>query len=183
MTHRAVSIVGGLIHSEEGVIVSEIDWTVTWKLFHYQFWCIYLCVGVPSRLFLARRIKTASLGNAVFYAIASSLVASLLSTWFPIIPLAGAILINMAGEAARESALITVPMVAVLMGLETALVDAIFVRMLLKGSPRVGLQGIPSHKHTERDNCARTWISLGTPSHADFHRRFGHMLLTGVSAY
>jgi hypothetical protein len=140
MTHRAVSIVGGLIHSEEGVIVSEIDWTVTWKLFHYQFWCIYLCVGVPSRLFLARRIKTASLGNAVFYAIASSLVASLLSTWFPIIPLAGAILINMAGEAAREYALITVPMVAVLMGLETALVDAIFVRMLLKGSPRVGFR-------------------------------------------
>src|SRR5436853_6637828 len=98
----------------------RIVWVVMWKLLHYQFWWIYLCVGVPIRLFLTRRLKTVSWGKAGFYAIASSLVASLLSIWFPIIPLAGgAILVNIAGLAASESILITVPMVVVLMGLET----------------------------------------------------------------
>ena len=125
------------------MIESRIIWVVMWKLFHYQFWWIYLCVGVPIRLFLARRLKTVSLGKAGFYAIASSLAASILSTWFPIIPLAGgAILVNIAGYAASESTLITVPMVAVLMGLETALVDAIFFRVLLKGSARVRFRAL-----------------------------------------
>jgi hypothetical protein len=102
-----------------------------------------LCVGIPIRLFLARRFKTVSLGKAGFYAIASSLVGPLLSTWFPIIPLAGgAILVNIAGDAAGESTLITVPMVAVLMGLETALVDATFFRVLLKGPARVRFRAV-----------------------------------------
>jgi hypothetical protein len=135
-TRRVVSIVEwALVFGEERMIESRIIWVVMWKLFHYQFWWIYLCVGFPIRLFLARRFKTVLLGKAGLYAIASSLVASLLSTWFPIIPLAGgAILVNIAGDAASESTVITVPMVAVLMGLETALVDAIFFRVLLKGS-------------------------------------------------
>jgi hypothetical protein len=120
------------------MIESRIIWAVMWKLFHYQFWVIYLCVGVPIRLFLAQRLKTVSLGKAGVYAIASGIVASFLSAWFPIIPLAGgAIVVNTAGYAASESTLITVPMVALLMGLETALVDAILVRVLLKGFSRV----------------------------------------------
>jgi hypothetical protein len=114
---------------------SKITWVIMWKFFHYQFWWIYLGIGVPMRLFLARRLKTVSLGKAVLYATTSSLLASFLSTWFPVIPLAGgAILINTAGYAASESTLITVPMVAVLMGLESALVEAVFVRVALKGS-------------------------------------------------
>jgi hypothetical protein len=124
VTHWAVSIVGrALILGEEGVIVSKIDWTVMWKLFHYQFCWIYLIVGVPVRLFVARRLKNVSLGKAGFYAIASSLVASLLSTWFPILPLVGgAILFSVAGHAA-ESTLISVPIIAVFMGIETAVGD------------------------------------------------------------
>jgi len=43
---------------------------------------------------------------------------------------------------ASESTLTTVPMVAVLMGVETALVDAIFVRVLLKGSGRLGFRAV-----------------------------------------
>jgi len=106
-----------------------------WKLFHYQFCWIYVVVGVPIRLFFAWRVKEVLLGKASFYAVASSSLASLLSTWFPVIPIAGgAVLINIAGDAASASALITVPMVALLMGVETAIVDAIFFRMLLKGS-------------------------------------------------
>ena len=138
MTHWAVSIVGrALILGEEGVIVSKIDWTVMWKLFHYQFCWIYLIVGVPVRLFVARRLKNISLGKAGFYAIASSLVASLLSIWFPILPLVGgAILFSVAGHAA-ESTLISVPIIAVFMGIETAVADAVFLRLLLKGAVHV----------------------------------------------
>ncbi|MFZ0298261.1 MAG: hypothetical protein WAM13_07930 [Candidatus Sulfotelmatobacter sp.] len=123
--------------------MSKIDWTVMWKFFHYQFCWIYLSVGVPMRLFLARGLKGISLGKTSSYAITSSLLASFLSTWFPVIPLAGgAILVNIGGYAASQSTLITVPMVAVLMGLESALVDAVFVRVLLKGSFRVRFKAL-----------------------------------------
>lgn len=119
------------------MIVSKVDWVIMWKLFHYQFWGICLCVGVPVRFLLARQGKTMSARMAFLYAIASSLLASTLSTWFPVIPLAGgAILVNLAGPASGESTLITVPMVAVLMGVETALLDMIFFR-ILKNSPHV----------------------------------------------
>jgi hypothetical protein len=134
--HWAVSIVwGALIRSEEEMIVSKIDWTVMWKLFHYQFCWIYLIVGVPIRLFVARRVKAVSLGKASVYAIAASSLSSLLSTWLPVMPLVGgALLISATGQAAIESTLISVPIVAVLMGIETALFDAILFRVLLKGS-------------------------------------------------
>ena len=83
------------------MIVPKIDWTIMWKFFHYQFCWIYLSVGILMRLFLARRLKTFSLGKAGFYAITSSLLAAFLSTWFPVIPLAGgAILVNIAGYPA-----------------------------------------------------------------------------------
>jgi hypothetical protein len=49
----------------------------------------------------------------------------------------GAILESIAGHTAIESTLISLPIVAVLMGIETALVDSVFFRVLLKGSVRV----------------------------------------------
>jgi len=134
-----VSIVGrALILSEEGVILSKIDWMVMWKLFHYQFCWIYLIIGVPIRLFFARRVKALSLGKASLYAVAAGSLASLLATWLPVVPLVGgAILESIAGHTAIESTLISLPIVAVLMGIETALVDSVFFRVLLKGSVRV----------------------------------------------
>ena len=114
-----------------------------WKFFHYQFCWIHLSVGVLMRLFLAQRLKGISPGKAGFYAITSSLLKSFLSTWFPVIPLVGgAILINLAGYPASESNLITVQMVAVLMGLESALAEAAFVRVLLKGCSRVRFRAL-----------------------------------------
>jgi hypothetical protein len=119
------------------MIVSKIDWTVTWKLFHYQFCWIYLSVGVPIRLFFGR-VKAVSLSKAGLYAIASSSLASLVSTCLPVVPLVGgAILVSVAGHTSSESILISAPIVAVSMGAETALVDAISFRVLLKGSVRV----------------------------------------------
>jgi hypothetical protein len=132
------TVEGALILSEQGMIVSRIDWTVMWKLFHHQFCWLYLTVGVPIRLFVARRVKAISLGKASVYAVAASSLASLLGTWLPVVPLVGgAILQTVAGQAAIESTLISVPIVGVLMGIETALVDAIFFRVLFKGSVRV----------------------------------------------
>lgn len=123
------------------MIVSKIDWVVMWRVFHNQFWSIYLWVGIPIRFFLARWAKTISASKASSYAVAASIAASTVSTFFPVIPLAGgAILISLAGHVASESTLITVPMVAVLMGVETALLDALYVRVLLKGSVRVGFR-------------------------------------------
>jgi hypothetical protein len=123
--------------------LSKIDWTLMWKFFHYQFCWIYLSVGLLMRLFLARRLKGISLGKAGFYAITSSLLVSFLSTWFPIIPLGGgAILVNTAGYAAGESTLIAMPMVAVLMGLQSALVEAVLVRVFLKGPSRVRFRAL-----------------------------------------
>ena len=114
--------------------LSKIDWVVMWKLFHYQFCWIYFSVGVPIRLVFTVWVKTVSLGRTSLYAVASSSVASLVSTWFPVMPIVGgAIVIFVAGHAAGESILISVPIVAVSLGLETAFVDAILFRLLLKG--------------------------------------------------
>jgi len=113
--------------------VSKIDWVVMWKLFHYEFCWIYLSVGVLIRLVLARRVRPASLGKTSLYVVASSTVSSLLSTWFPIAPiLGGAMLIFIGGHSAGESILISAPIIAVSLGIETALVDAILFRLLLK---------------------------------------------------
>ena len=117
------------------------SWAVMWKLFHHQFWWICLVVGVPIRFLLARWGKTTSATKAGSYAIASSIVASALSTWFPVIPLAGGvILVNLFSRESNPA--YPVPMVALFMGVETALLDAIFVRALLKGSARVGFMAL-----------------------------------------
>lgn len=114
---------------------SEIDWLVMWKLFHNKFCGIYLIVGVLIRLVFAKRVKPASLGSRSLYAISSSTVLSLLSTWFPILPILACVLLNfIAGHSANEYVLISTPIIAVSLGIETALVDAMFLRLLLKRS-------------------------------------------------
>ena len=100
-----------------------------------------MVVGVPIKFLLARWGKTTSATKAGSYAIASSVVVSTLSTWFPVIPLAGGlILVNLFSSESNPA--YPVPMVAVLMGVETAFLDAIFVRLLLKGSARVGFMAL-----------------------------------------
>jgi hypothetical protein len=110
---------------------------VIWRLFHYQFCWIYLALGVPIRLILAGRFKAASVGKTNLYVLASSLISSIVSTWFPVVPIiAGAVLILVAGHPAGESILISVPLVAVSLAIETAFVDAILLRRLLKNVNR-----------------------------------------------
>lgn len=119
--------------------VSRIDWVVMWKLYHYQFFWIYLALGVPLRLILAGGFKPVLANKTSLYASVSSLASSLLSTWFPIVPIiSGAVLMaaagDLAGQAAGESLLFGVPLVAVSMAIETAFVDALLFRLFLKAS-------------------------------------------------
>ena len=106
-----------------------------WKLFHYQFCWIYLGLGVLIRLIFAKRVSTAALGRMSLYAVASSSVASLASTWFPVVPITvDAIPINVGGHAAGESILISAPVVAISLGVQAAFVDATLFRLLLQDS-------------------------------------------------
>lgn len=115
----------------------QIDWTMMWKLFHAQFFWTYLAVGVLIRITSAVWLKTASPVRASLYAVVSSFVAALLSTWFPVVAIIGGlILVNTAGDAAGYSLPITVPVVTVSLGLEAAAVDAILFRLLLKKSAK-----------------------------------------------
>ena len=87
----------------------------------------------------------------------------------------GAILIAVAGHAAIESTLISVPIVAVSMGIETALVDAIFFRVLLKGSVRVRSGALLIA------NILNATIALALVlawAYADFRRHVGEPSLT-----
>ncbi len=64
------------------------------------------------------------------------LASSVFSTWLPIVPILGVGLpLGLLGKVAvGESFLIGVPLVAISMGVETALLDAVLFRMLLKES-------------------------------------------------
>lgn len=115
---------------------SRIDWVVMWKLFHYQFFCIYLSLGIPIRFIAAQTFRAASSRKTSLSVVVASLASSVLSTWLPIVPVLGVGLpLGLLGKVAvGESSLIGVPLVATSMGIETALLDAVLFRMLLKES-------------------------------------------------
>src|SRR5690348_126349 len=115
---------------------SGINWLVAWKLFHYEFFWIHLSLGVPIRLvFAGRRFKTASVRKRILYVAFSSVTSSLVSTWFPIIPLIGGTLLTVvAGQSVGESFVIGAPLIGVLLGVETSFIDAILVRLVLKST-------------------------------------------------
>ncbi|HVM91687.1 MAG TPA: hypothetical protein VMT67_02690 [Terriglobales bacterium] len=121
--------------------VPTIDWVVLWKLFHLHFFLIYAVIGVPLRLLIGVRKEARSANRARLYAFISSFSMSLLCTWLPIIPIImGALLMlttgDRIGHAASGSFFIGVPLVAVSMGIETALVEWLFSRWLLDQSVR-----------------------------------------------
>jgi hypothetical protein len=113
-----------------------IDWTVMWKLFHYQFFCIYLSIGIPIRFVAARTFGAPSSRKTSLIVVVASLTSSVFSTWLPIVPILGVGLpLGLLEKVAvGESFLIGVPLVAISMGIETALLDAVLFRMLLKES-------------------------------------------------
>ena len=110
---------------------SEIDWFLTWKLFHREFFCIYVAVSVPIRLILARGFNTTSQGRGILYIAVSSITLSLASAWFPVIPIVvGAI--ALAGHPGGVSLLISAPLIAVSLAVETYFIDLILVRLFLR---------------------------------------------------
>jgi hypothetical protein len=122
--------------------VPKIDWVVMWKSFHYQFFWVYATIGIPLRFVLVvRRFKMAPSRKKSLYLMLSSFASSLLCTWFPIVPIIfGGVLIFAAGDAAGhavgESLLIGAPLVAVSMGIETTISDAVVLHRVLKESVR-----------------------------------------------
>src|SRR5438128_10538261 len=63
---------------------SRIDWVVMWKLFHVQFFWIYLALGVPIRFVAARRFRAASTCKTTLSIVVASFASSIVSTWLPI---------------------------------------------------------------------------------------------------
>lgn len=65
--------------------LSRIDWVVTWKLHHVQFFWIHLALGIPLR-FVAARSFRASTSKTTSSVIVASFVSSVSCTWLPIVP-------------------------------------------------------------------------------------------------
>jgi hypothetical protein len=111
---------------------SRIDWVVMWKLYHVKFFWIYLALGIPLR-FVAARSFGASTSKTTFSVVVASFVSSVFCTWLPIVPVICCAALVLAGaRAVVELRLISVPVVAVAMGIETVFLDAALFRMLLK---------------------------------------------------
>jgi len=112
--------------------MTRIDWFMMWKFHHERFFWTYLTVGLAIRVVLGRRFRTANWKNTSLFAVAAGSASAVFLTWLPIIPLIfGILLIYVAGNAFAQSLLIGVPLVAVSMAFETALIDAALIRMLL----------------------------------------------------
>lgn len=92
---------------------------------------MYLAVSVPIRFILARGFDSISRGRRSLYVAVSSVTLSLASTWFPVIPfVVGAL--TLAGHPGGESLVISVPVVALSMGIENSCIDAILLRLVLR---------------------------------------------------
>ncbi len=157
---------------------SRIDWVVMWKLFHVQFFWIYLALGVPIRFVAARRFRAASTCKTTLSIVVASFASSIFSTWLPIAPILGVGLpLGLLGRTAvGESLLIGVPLVAISMGIETAFLDAALYRLLLKESVKkrfVSLLIANWHGHSVI--CR----SLSPTRIVGVNRRFHHLPLTG----
>ena len=71
------------------MISSRIDWVVMWKLFHVQFFWIYLALGIPIRFVAVRRFGAASSRKTGVSVVVASFASSVFGTWLPIAPIFG----------------------------------------------------------------------------------------------
>jgi hypothetical protein len=114
---------------------SRVDWTILWKFHHTLFFWIYLTLGVPIKALLAWRVGVRSTAKTSEFALLASVASAGLNTWFPVLPVFCAfILINLVGYVASESLFTSVPLVAVTMGAEAALLDWLLFRVIMKKS-------------------------------------------------
>jgi hypothetical protein len=109
---------------------SGVDWTILWKLYHYQFFWLYLTIGIPLRFVVARRFGTASIGKTNLRATIASFASSVLNTWVPIVPIAAALVVAQV-DGGGSSVGAGVPLVALSMAAEGALLDVLIFRILM----------------------------------------------------
>ena len=123
------------------MIFSGVDWTILWKLHHLLFFWIYFAVGIPIKALLGWRVGVGSAARTRGFATLASAVPAALNTWFPILPLCCAfILISLPGHSTDAN--LSVPLVAVTMGAQAALLDWILFRLLMKKSVKGRVGGI-----------------------------------------
>jgi hypothetical protein len=116
---------------------SGVDWTILWKLHHVLFFWIYFTVGIPIKAVLAWRVGVSSTARTSGFAMLASVVSCGFNTWFPILPVSCAFIqINLAGYAASENLFTSLPLVAVMMGAEAALLDWTLFRIIIRKSVR-----------------------------------------------
>src|SRR5258708_8802794 len=112
---------------------SRVDWTTLWKLHHLRFFWIYLALGIPIKGLLAWYFEVGSTAKKSACAVLSSFTSSAFNTWFPILPVACALMLNsLAGDATGQS--LSPSLVALSMGIEGAFLDGMLFRMLMKES-------------------------------------------------
>jgi hypothetical protein len=119
----------GVYLIEEQMTYWTIDWLIRWKWYHYQFFWLFLTIGVPLRVLAARHFGT-SAGKGRLSAVVVSIASSAIGVWVPIIPAICVTLCQWIGV--HESLLIGVPLVGFAMAVQTAFIDAVLFRILLK---------------------------------------------------
>jgi hypothetical protein len=158
--------------------LSRIDWVVTWKLHHVQFFWIHLALGIPLR-FVAARSFRASTSKTTSSVIVASFVSSVSCTWLPIVPVIMLCAVRSRwgksrwpvasdqcassrrynGYLNRVSRCNAVPYV-----IETTCEEAIRV--------------LAYCEHLERVNCASPYFGVGISSPDDFPCRCGSSALS-----
>jgi len=114
---------------------SKVDWTILWKLHHLRFFWIYLTLGIPLKGVLAWRLEAGSTIKKGVCAVLSSFASSAVNIWFPILPVACVLMLNgFVGDVAGQSPFVSVPVVALSMGIEAAFLDWVLFRVSMKES-------------------------------------------------
>jgi hypothetical protein len=116
--------------------LSGVDWTILWKFYHLWFFWIYLTVGIPIKVLLAWRLETGSAAKTAAFALLASLASSACNTWFPILPVTCGLIVDSFARHVVGQSLLTVPVVAVTMGIEAASLDYLLVRIFMKRSAK-----------------------------------------------
>ena len=111
-----------------------IDWVVMWKFYRYWFFLLYVFISFPSKLRLFRSVTKGRTLKVCLWSAISSIVCPASNVWFPLIPILGTLVIcSVTGrDSYRQPIYLIVPAVAILMGIQTAALDAAIVRVAFR---------------------------------------------------
>jgi hypothetical protein len=116
---------------------NNLDWTILWKFYHFRFFWTYLGLGIGIKGLFAWRFEIGSPAKMSAFAILASLTSSALNTWFPVVPLAGALILEcVAGDATARPIFTSVPVVALAMSVEGTFLDWVLVRVFIRSFPK-----------------------------------------------